>query len=39
VAVIMGSKNVAAAKRFEEFLLDSRASAIFKKYGFVPPAR
>jgi molybdate transport system substrate-binding protein len=39
VAIIAGSKNVAAAKAFEEFLLGSRASAIFKKYGFVPAAR
>ncbi len=39
LAVIAGSKNVAAAKTFEEFLLGSRASAIFKKYGFVPAAR
>jgi molybdate transport system substrate-binding protein len=39
VAVIAGSKNVAAAKAFEEFLLGSKASAIFKKYGFVPAAR
>jgi molybdate transport system substrate-binding protein len=39
VAIIAGSKNVAAAKAFEEFLLGSIASAIFKKYGFVPAAR
>ena len=39
VAIIAGSRNVAAAKAFEEFLLGSKASAIFKKYGFVPTAR
>jgi molybdate transport system substrate-binding protein len=39
VAIIAGSKNVDAAKAFEEFLLGSKASAIFKKYGFVPAAR
>ena len=39
VAIIAGSKNMAAAKTFEEFLLGSQASAMFKKYGFVPAAR
>ena len=39
VAIIAGSKNVAAAKAFEEFLLGPKASAVFKKYGFVPAAR
>ncbi len=39
VAIIAGSKNVAAAKAFEEFLLGPKASTIFKKYGFVPAAR
>jgi molybdate transport system substrate-binding protein len=34
VAVIKGSKDVAAAEQFEEFLFAPSARAIFTKYGF-----
>jgi molybdate transport system substrate-binding protein len=36
VGVIAGSPNVAAAKAFEAFLFELRATAIFRKYGFSP---
>jgi molybdate transport system substrate-binding protein len=34
VAVIKGSKNVAAAKAFEDFLSGPQARALFQKHGF-----
>lgn len=36
VAVLKGSKNEAAAKALEEFLLGAKARAVFQKYGFIP---
>lgn len=36
VAVLAGSKNPAPARNFEDFLLASKASAVFQKYGFIP---
>ena len=36
VAVLKDSKNTAAARSFVEFLLSSKAQAIFQKYGFSP---
>ena len=34
VAVIKASKNVAAAREYENFLFGSEAKDIFEKYGF-----
>jgi len=34
VAVIKASKNVTAAREYENFLFGSQAKAIFEKYGF-----
>lgn len=34
VAVIKASKNIAAAREYEDFLFGSQAKAIFEKYGF-----
>jgi len=39
VAVIAGSRNVAAAKVLESFLLGPKSAAVFRKYGFAPVAR
>jgi molybdate transport system substrate-binding protein len=36
VGVIKASKNPAAARDFENFLVDPQARAVFKKHGFVP---
>ncbi len=36
VAVIKNSKEPAAARAFEDFLLGAQAHAIFQKYGFIP---
>ena len=36
VAVIKNSKEPAAARAFEDFLLGAKARAIFQKYGFTP---
>lgn len=36
VAIMLGSKNSAAARGFERFLFDPSARAIFQKYGFAP---
>lgn len=36
VAVIKNSKEPAAARAFEDFLLGAKARAIFQKYGFAP---
>ena len=36
VAVIKNSREPAAARAFEDFLLGARARAIFQKYGFTP---
>jgi molybdate transport system substrate-binding protein len=36
VAVIKNSKEPAAARSFEDFLLGGQARAIFQKYGFIP---
>lgn len=38
VAVIRGSRNVAAAKALESFLLGPKSAAVFRKYGFAPVA-
>jgi len=38
VAVLKSSKDAAAAKNFVEFLLGSKARAVFQKYGFLPAA-
>jgi molybdate transport system substrate-binding protein len=35
VAVLKGSKSASAAKAFEEFLLGTKARAVFQKYGFL----
>jgi molybdate transport system substrate-binding protein len=34
VAVIKTSKNAAAARAFEDFLLGAQARAVFQRYGF-----
>ncbi|HUJ32546.1 MAG TPA: molybdate ABC transporter substrate-binding protein [Candidatus Acidoferrum sp.] len=39
VAVVAGSRNSAAAKTFVDFLLGSKAAAIFEKYGFASAGR
>ncbi len=36
VAILKGSKDMAAARDFEGFLLGSQARAIFQKFGFAP---
>lgn len=36
VAVLKGSKNEAAARALEDFLLGAKARAVFQKYGFIP---
>lgn len=38
VAVLKSSKDDVAAKKFVEFLLGSKARAVFQKYGFLPVA-
>jgi molybdate transport system substrate-binding protein len=35
MAVIKGSKNIPAAKEFIQFLSDSQAKTVLKKYGFL----
>ncbi|MBW4453482.1 MAG: molybdate ABC transporter substrate-binding protein [Nostoc indistinguendum CM1-VF10] len=37
VAVIKGSKNIPAAKEFVQFLSDSQAKTVLRKYGFIVP--
>ncbi|MBD2242921.1 molybdate ABC transporter substrate-binding protein [Nostoc sp. FACHB-888] len=37
VAVIKGSKNISAAKEFVQFLSDSQAKTVLRKYGFIVP--
>lgn len=39
VAVTRNSKNPSAAEDFVKFLLDARASGVFRKYGFIPVNR
>lgn len=39
VAVTRSSKNPSAAEDFVKFLLDAKASAVFRKYGFIPANR
>ena len=38
VAILKSSRNPAAAKDFEAFLLGPQARAVFKEYGFIPAA-
>lgn len=38
LAVLAGSRNAAAAKLFETFLLGQESAAVFRKYGFRPVA-
>jgi len=39
VAVVAGSKDQAAAKQLEDYLLGAKGASIFKKYGFTPAAQ
>lgn len=38
VAVLKNSQNAQAAKNFVEFMLGTKARAVFQKYGFLPAA-